>query len=77
MIDYLKGINMNTYYTNKTKVEWKNIPNDWFDWSKDFQDQKCLHELCPDCNGTGIKKNGLGMCVHGISCPCKKCSVRC
>ncbi len=33
----------------------------------------CLHDGCPDCLGTGIKRDG-SMCVHGISCPCPKCS---
>jgi len=34
----------------------------------------CLHDSCPECNGTGTKLNGLGMCIHFISCPCPKCS---
>ena len=34
---------------------------------------KCLHVSCKECNGTGFKKNGLGACVHMISCPCAKC----
>ncbi len=33
----------------------------------------CLHDSCPDCLGTGVKRIG-GMCVHGISCPCPKCT---
>lgn len=33
----------------------------------------CLHDSCPDCLGTGIKRDG-SMCIHGISCPCPKCS---
>lgn len=33
----------------------------------------CLHDSCPECLGTGIKKDGT-MCVHYISCPCPKCS---
>jgi hypothetical protein len=32
---------------------------------------RCLHDACPDCKGTGRKKNGE-MCVHWISCPCPK-----
>lgn len=36
----------------------------------------CLHDGCPECNGTGIRHDG-GMCVHSISCPCPKCSPRC
>jgi len=33
----------------------------------------CMHDQCPDCLGTGIKQNG-GVCIHGISCPCPKCT---
>ena len=34
----------------------------------------CLHDNCSSCGGTGQKKNGLGACIHMISCPCPKCS---
>ena len=37
--------------------------------------QPCLHDGCPDCVGTGVKRFG-GSCVHAISCPCPKCSPR-
>lgn len=33
----------------------------------------CLHDSCAECIGTGIKNDGA-MCIHYISCPCKKCS---
>jgi len=36
----------------------------------------CAHDSCPECVGTGIKKDG-SMCVHGISCSCPKCSPMC
>jgi len=36
----------------------------------------CLHDSCPDCVGTGIKKDGR-ICVHGLSCPCPKCTPTC
>lgn len=39
-------------------------------------ERECLHDKCPDCNGTGIKKNGLGSCIHMISCKCPKCNPR-
>lgn len=45
-------------------------------WPEDDH-TKCLHDMCPHCGGTGIRGDGLGMCVHGISCSCRKCSVRC
>lgn len=36
----------------------------------------CMHDNCPSCHGTGQKLDG-GHCVHGISCPCPKCTVTC
>jgi hypothetical protein len=33
----------------------------------------CLHDSCPECLGTGVRRGG-GACIHGISCPCPKCS---
>lgn len=40
-----------------------------------YGEEMCLHDSCPDCGGTGIKKWG-GACIHFISCPCPKCSPR-
>lgn len=48
----------------------KNIPGRQGRW------QPCLHDGCPECHGTGIKKDG-SMCIHMISCPCPKCSPWC
>lgn len=45
----------------------KNIPNN----------SKCLHESCPSCSGTGIRKDDDSVCIHAISCPCPKCQVVC
>lgn len=33
----------------------------------------CAHDRCPECHGTGRKKNGE-ICVHMISCRCPKCN---
>ena len=33
----------------------------------------CMHDQCQECHGTGIKANGSS-CIHGISCPCPKCT---
>lgn len=33
----------------------------------------CMHDQCTSCHGTGVSIHG-GACVHGISCPCPKCS---
>lgn len=37
--------------------------------------QPCLHDSCPSCLGTGVRSDGTP-CIHGISCPCPKCSPR-
>lgn len=37
------------------------------------KERKCLHNECPDCEGSGIKQNGT-TCMHMISCPCSKCN---
>ena len=29
--------------------------------------ENCLHRSCDLCNGTGIKKDGSGFCIHMIS----------
>lgn len=34
----------------------------------------CLHDSCTECHGTGVRRDG-GMCLHGISCPCPKCTT--
>jgi hypothetical protein len=38
-------------------------------------EHKCLHDNCAMCKGTGIKVDG-SVCIHNISCNCKKCAVR-
>lgn len=35
--------------------------------------QKCLHDACTKCKGTGVTPQGIA-CIHMISCPCPKCS---
>ena len=37
----------------------------------------CAHEQCTSCGGTGQRYDGLGACVHALSCSCPKCSIRC
>ena len=37
----------------------------------------CAHDNCTSCNGTGIKNNGLGACIHMLVCHCPKCSITC
>jgi len=38
--------------------------------------QPCMHDQCQECHGTGVKIDG-SQCIHGISCPCPKCTPRC
>ena len=47
-----------------------NIANLWFDNSSDT----CIHDGCSSCKGAGIKTDD-SICIHAISCPCKKCSA--
>lgn len=44
---------------------WKNVKVD--------SNEKCMHEQCEECHGTGRKEDGR-FCVHMISCPCPKCN---
>lgn len=34
----------------------------------------CLHRLCSQCHGNGVKQNGE-ICVHFISCNCPLCTT--
>lgn len=49
----------------------------WYEgiWKQE-QLEGCLHDSCSVCNGTGIRKDGLGVCIHGLSCPCPKHTIR-
>lgn len=38
--------------------------------------QPCMHDSCPECIGTGVRRDG-SMCVHMISCNCPKCTPIC
>lgn len=48
------------------------------DIDSDFKKERsdCLHDSCSECHGTGRRKNGQ-ICIHMISCPCKKCTPFC
>jgi hypothetical protein len=48
-------------------------PNDKIVNNKIQDEENCLHDACPDCNGTGVKKDSVA-CIHFISCPCSKCN---
>lgn len=34
----------------------------------------CLHRLCSQCHGNGVKTDGT-ICVHYISCNCATCTT--
>ena len=40
------------------------------------QDDQCLHLQCPSCHGTGVNKSTGGVCIHHLSCPCPRCTLR-
>jgi len=42
----------------------------------DLNWRPCLHDSCPECIGTGLRRIG-GSCIHMISCPCPKCTPTC
>lgn len=48
------------------------ITDKWIEYPA--QPSDCMHDNCPTCKGTGVDAFGK-MCVHWLSCPCKKCSV--
>lgn len=52
---------------DKLKKEWK---------KKLDEEPECLHLACPQCNGSGRKRDGTGMCIHYISCPCSRCTIK-
>ena len=55
----------------------RNIQTTWQPYTTSIDNWKpCMHEACTECHGTGIKQNG-SPCIHGISCPCPKCSAWC
>jgi len=51
-----------------------------FEYEAEKFDKKhsdCMHDNCPTCGGTGNRKDGMGACIHMISCPCRKCTPTC
>lgn len=78
-------IKMNSDIENQTyEINTSNpIPTNWFysiDTKNEFfyqANSDCLHKNCSMCNGTGVRKDGLGPCIHMLSCPCPICSPRC
>lgn len=54
-----------------------NVFTKYFTSSGTSSEIACLHDSCPKCNGTGKRIDGLGNCVHAISCPCPKHAILC
>lgn len=67
---------MNKKKIEKILKEWLNKEGSKTGNTEDLFTQECLHDSCPECHGTGTRRNG-NMCVHNISCPCPKCTPRC
>lgn len=44
----------------------------WID-SEFINLSKCSHESCIDCGGSGVRHDGMGVCLHALSCSCSKC----
>ena len=68
---------------NSTNGDW-NVPTDRKSYEDNLKERQkkhlkqihwkpCLHDNCPECVGTGIKKDG-SKCYHYLSCPCPKCT---
>lgn len=59
-------------------TEWDKFPKpDWIKAIPINDNRDCLHKNCGMCGGTGIKKDGTGVCLHMLSCPCPDCSPWC
>lgn len=64
----LQGLNKPDILDNFPSVDIYDVSPKMFPVPSD-----CLHGKCIECNGTGRKTNGE-ICIHMISCPCKKCT---
>lgn len=62
------------YIDNKPISEYWHYTQVWDNY-KTNKKQECLHDQCPECHGTGVKKDGTP-CIHYISCPCPKCTPK-
>ncbi len=63
MYEYEQSDNLNKY-----NRKWNDmvVQDNW-------KNRKCLHDGCDKCHGSGRDKDGR-LCVHMISCPCKRCN---
>ena len=67
----------------KQAIGWEDYINrQWSnkDYSSGYQftpkEDQCLHLQCPSCHGTGRDKYTGGVCIHHLSCPCPRCTLR-
>jgi hypothetical protein len=71
MYDENGNINKEQYekdLSRRQEEHLRNVRNNYNDkW------RPCLHDGCPECIGTGVKKDG-SVCIHNISCPCPRCN---
>ena len=44
-----------------------------FRWNEDSM-ERCAHNACSSCVGTGIKIDGYSLCSLWISCTCRRCN---
>lgn len=70
--NFMRNIRYKVWTSNNTSDE----PPSYNTWDIVYDEDTCMHDSCPECRGTGIKRFG-GFCVHNLSCNCKKCSPRC
>lgn len=70
---------VNSINTQEISEIKKELPKSWYNSYYGIVNEQysnCLHDACPECHGTGKKKDG-SFCIHHISCPCPKCSPSC
>lgn len=60
--------------SDRIKIGW---PYDLGGLQPSPTDQRCAHMSCSQCGGSGVRRDGLGACVHMLVCSCPRCSVYC
>jgi hypothetical protein len=77
--EHIVNNDMSDYSTNpifnQENVQTVNRINDTFNKASTAKPSDCLHDNCSKCRGTGLELATGKMCVHNISCSCKKCRI--